>query len=80
MTFESREEDLVMAICLILGPEVSIPLLETRLVEEEVVEWSHCLPGVGERLLCSGPEARGGDHGGCSLVFCSGDIRCFERK
>jgi hypothetical protein len=80
VAFESGEEDLAVAICFVLGPEVSVPLLETRLVEEEVVKWSHRLPSVEERLLYSSPEGRGGDHGGSSLVSLSSDICWSEEK
>lgn len=53
---EGGEDHHEVASRLILGMEVSVPLFVALLVLEELIERSGGLPGVEDRLLCSGPE------------------------
>ena len=53
---EGGEDHHEVALRLILGMEVSVPLFIALLVLEELIERSGGLPGVEDWLLCSGPE------------------------
>lgn len=54
---EGGEKDFEVAIGLILGVKVSVPLFVARLVLVEVVNGGESLPEVEDWLFCCGPEA-----------------------
>lgn len=61
---------------LILGMEVSVPLLVARLAFKKLVDRSRRFPSVEDWLLCSGPETRGGGGGGHRGMFGRDRGRC----
>jgi hypothetical protein len=51
MAVEGGEDHHEVAMRLILGMEVSVPLLIARLTFKELIDWSRAFPGVEDGLL-----------------------------